>query len=83
MATKICNINLSSILKDMKEIDLTKRLSDIVIFDGASNVQFAGRPLKVCYTKLTGMRDIEHTVSLFSMIFIKHPFYIRCFLPTR
>ena len=35
------------------------------MFDGASNVQFAGRLLKVNYPKLTVMRGVEHTVSLF------------------
>ena len=49
----------------MKEIDPAKTLSDIVMFDGDSNVQLAGRLLKVHYTKLTVMHSVEHTVSLF------------------
>ena len=49
----------------MKEIDPAKILSDIVMFDGASNVQLAGRLLKVFYTKLAVMGGVEHTVSLF------------------
>ena len=35
------------------------------MFDGASNVQLAGRFLKVYYPKFTVMRGVEHTVSLF------------------
>ena len=35
------------------------------MFYGASNVQLAGRLLKVNYPKLTVMRGVEHTVSLF------------------
>ena len=49
----------------MKEIDPAKTLSDIVMFDGALNVQLSGRILKVHYPKLTVMRGVEHTVSLF------------------
>ena len=50
----------------MKEIYLVKTLSDIVIFDGALNVQLAGRLLKVCYSKLIVICGVEHTVLLFS-----------------
>ena len=35
------------------------------MFNGAPNVQIAGRLLRVCYPKLTFMRGVEHTVSLF------------------
>ena len=35
------------------------------MFNGASNVQLAGRTLKAHYPKLTDMRGVEHTVSLF------------------
>ena len=35
------------------------------MFDGASNVQPAGRPFKVHYPKLTVMCGVEHTVLLF------------------
>ena len=48
----------------MKEIDQVF-LSDIVMFYGALNVRLSRRPLKVNYSKLTTMRSIEHTVSLF------------------
>ena len=46
----------------MKEIDPAKTLSDIVMFDGAPNVQLSGRLLKVHYQKLTVMRGFEHKV---------------------
>ena len=49
----------------MREIDPSKKLTDIVMFDGASNVQRGGKLLKVHYTKLTVMRGVEQTVSLF------------------
>ena len=49
----------------MEEIDPAKILSDIVMFDGASNVQLAGRLLKMHCPKLTVMRGVEHTVALF------------------
>ena len=48
-----------------KETDPDKKSIDIVMFDGASNVQLAGRLLKVNYPKLTVMRGVEHTMSLF------------------
>ena len=49
----------------MREIDPVKKLTDIVMFDGASNVQLGGKLLKVHYPKLSVMRGVEHTVSLF------------------
>ena len=39
--------------------------SDIFMFDGSSNVQLGGKLLKVHFPKLTVMREVEHTVSLF------------------
>ena len=59
--TFICNI----LLNHMKEIDPAKKLTDIVIFDGASNVQLSGRILKLYDPKFTFMRGVEQTVSLF------------------
>ena len=41
------------------------------MFDGASNVKLLGRLLKVHYPKLTAMRGVEHTVSLFLNDFSK------------
>ena len=35
------------------------------MFDGASNVQLGGKLLKAYYPKLTVMRGVEHTLSLF------------------
>ena len=55
----------------MKEIDPSKQLSDIAMFDGYSNVQLAGRLLKVHYPKLTIMCRVEHTVSIFFNDFSK------------
>ena len=60
-ATFICNL----FLYHMREIDPGKKLTDIVMFDGASNVQLGGKLLKMHYPKLTVMRGVEHTVLLF------------------
>ena len=49
----------------MKEIDPTKQLSDMVVFDGVSKFQLAGRLLNMYYPKFTVMCGVEHTVSLF------------------
>ena len=43
------------------------------MFDWASNMQLAGRLLKVHYPKLIVMRGVEHTVSLFFNDFSKIP----------
>ena len=56
--TFICNL----FLKHLKRVVPTKQLSDIVMFDGVSNVQLAGRLLKVYYPKMTVIRGVEHTV---------------------
>ena len=37
---------------------------DVIMFDGASNVQLVGKILMVHYQKLTVMRGVEHTVLL-------------------
>ena len=49
----------------MRKIDPHKSITDVVMFDGASNVQLAGELLKIHYPKITVMRGVEHTVSLF------------------
>ena len=49
----------------MREIDPGKKLPDILMFDCASNVKLGGNLLKVHYPKLTVIRGVEHTVSLF------------------
>ena len=59
--TLICN----PFLNHMREIDPDKKLTDIVMFYGASNVQLEGKVLKVHYPKLTVVRGVEQTVSLF------------------
>ena len=46
----------------MKEIDPGKFLTDVIMFDGASNVQVGGKLLKMLYPKLKVMRGIKHTV---------------------
>ena len=60
-ASFICN----QFLKHLKAIDPRKKLTDVIMFDGSSNVQLGGKLLKVHYPKLTVMRGVEHTVSLF------------------
>ena len=52
-------------LNNIKEIDTAKTLSDIVMFDGAFNVQLEGILLKVHDPKLTVLSGVEHIVSLF------------------
>ena len=52
------------------------------MFDGASNVQLAGRLLKVYYTRLTVVLSVEHTLYLFSLylfstMILKYPLYIK------
>ena len=49
----------------MRENDVGKKLTDIVMFDGDSNVQLGGKLLKVNYSKLTVIRGVEHTGWLF------------------
>ena len=52
-------------MKHLKAIDPRKILTDVIMFDGASNVQLGGKRFKLHYPKLTVMRGVEHTVSLF------------------
>ena len=54
----ICN----QFLNHIKEIEPAKKLSDIVMFDGALNAQLVGRLFKVHYPKLKLMRGVEQTV---------------------
>ena len=60
-ATFICNI----LLDHFKIIDPHKSIIDVIMFDGASNVQLAGELFKICYPKITVICGVEHTVSLF------------------
>ena len=52
----------------MKEIDPIKKLSDIAMFDEASNVQLTGRLLKVNDPKLTVMHGVVDPVKKLSDI---------------
>ena len=52
-------------LDHFKIIDPHKSIKDVIMFDGASNVQLAGELLKIHYPKITVMRGVQHTVSLF------------------
>ena len=56
----ICN----RFLDHFKIIDPHKSIIDVIMFDGASNVELAGELLKIDYPKITIMRGFEHTVSL-------------------
>ena len=49
----------------MREIDPGKNLTDVIMFDGASNLKLGRNFLKVRDPKLTVMRGVKHTVSLF------------------
>ena len=60
-ATIICNI----FLDHFKIIDTHKSIIDVIMCDGASNVQLAGELLQIRYPEITVMRGVEHTVSLF------------------
>ena len=50
--TFICNI----FLDHLKIIDRHKSITDVIMFDGASNVQFAGELLKIDNPKIIVMR---------------------------
>ena len=67
--TFICN----QFLNHIKEIDPAKKISDIVMFGGTSNVQLAGRLLKARCPKFTVMRGVEDIVSLFLNDFPRIP----------
>ena len=57
----------------MRKIDPHKSITDVAMFDGASNVQLCGELLKNSYPKVSVMRRVEHTVSLFFNDFSKIP----------
>ena len=52
----------------MNKIDPKGRLVDLVIFDGASNVQKAGKILEERYPLITCIHGAEHVVSLFFLM---------------
>ena len=66
----ICN----RFIEHIKIIDPHKSSTDVVMFDGASNVQLAGELSKIHYPKITVMHGFEHTVSLFLNDVYKIPF---------
>ena len=47
------------------------------MLDGASDDQIAGRLLKVDYQKFIVMRGVEHTLSLFSMMYLKYQLFVK------
>ena len=47
------------------KIDPHKTITYVVMFDGASNIQIGGEPLEIHYPKISVMRGVERTVSLF------------------
>ena len=49
----ICN----RFLEQIKRVDHQKSITDVVMFDGDSNVQLAGELLKIHYPKITFMRN--------------------------
>ena len=57
----ICTI----FLEHIRKIDPHKSITDFVMFERAPNVHIAGEPLKIHYPKVSVMRGVEHTVSLF------------------
>ena len=52
-------------LPHLEKHDPNKCLADLVFFDGASNVQKAGRILEAKYPRLTCLHGAEHCVALF------------------
>ena len=47
------------------KIDPNKENTDVILFDGASNVQLGGDPLNMYDPKLTVMCGIGHTACIF------------------
>ena len=68
--TFICNI----FIEHTKIIEPNRTITDVVIFDGASNVYIGGELMKTHCPKLTLMHGVEHTVSLFLNDVYKIPF---------
>ena len=57
----ICNI----FIEHIRKIYPHKSIIYVVMFDAASNVQLAGELLKINYPKVSVMRGVKQTVSLF------------------
>ena len=60
-----------------KKIDPREPITYVVMFDGASNVQLGGEPLKIHYPNISVMCVVEHTVSSFFDYFSKPQLWIR------
>ena len=66
--TFICNIFLEHI-----KIYPNKTITYIFVFDGALHVQFGGELMEFHYTKVTFIREVEHTFYLFFNDVLKTP----------
>jgi hypothetical protein len=69
----------------MKIIDPDKQLIDCVFFDGASNVQKAGKIMQVRYPLVMVLHGAEHVVSLFfkdlsNIQVVKHQIVRHCYI---
>ena len=42
----------------MKKVDPNNKITDVFMFDGASNVQLGVELMKICYPKLTVMSGV-------------------------
>ena len=47
------------------KIDPHKSITDVVMLDGASNVQLVGELWKIHFPNISVVRGVEHTLSLF------------------
>jgi hypothetical protein len=63
--TKVAGFIAGLCLPHMTKIDPDKQLIDCVLFDGASNVQKAGKIMQVHYPRVVVLHEDEHDVSLF------------------
>ena len=59
------------------KIDPNRTITDFVMFDRDLNIQICDELMKINYIKLTVLRGVQHSVSLFSMIFPKYQFGFR------
>ena len=55
------------------ELDLLKEMTDVFFFDGASNVQKAGRRLEAYYPRAHVSHGVEHSIALF---FVTHHVFV-------
>ena len=71
--TKDAEYIANLVSKHIDNIDVMKNKVDMVIFDGAANMQKAGKILEVRYPLVTCIHGAEHVVSLFFSDIAKHP----------